>query len=50
MCHMVVSVTMSRWFVRKRGRAIAIASLGQGFVQGLIPVVTAALFVWVGWR
>jgi sugar phosphate permease len=50
MCHMVVSVTVSRWFVRKRGRAIAIASLGQGFSKVFIPVVTATLFVWVGWR
>lgn len=50
MCHMVVSVTVSRWFVRQRGRAIAIASLGQGLSKVCIPVVTAALFVWVGWR
>ncbi|MGH7798446.1 MAG: MFS transporter [Candidatus Binatia bacterium] len=50
MCHMVVSVTISRWFVRQRGRAIAIASLGQGLSKVFIPVVTAALFVWVGWR
>jgi OFA family oxalate/formate antiporter-like MFS transporter len=50
MCHMVVSVTVARWFVRQRGRAIAIASLGQGLSKVLIPVATAALFVWVGWR
>jgi len=50
MCHMVVSVTISRWFVRKRGRAIAIASLGQGSSKVLIPVVTATLFAWLGWR
>jgi MFS family permease len=50
MCHMVVSVTVARWFVRKRGRAIAIASLGQGLSKVCIPVVTATLFVWVGWR
>jgi MFS transporter, OFA family, oxalate/formate antiporter len=50
MCHMVVSVTVSRWFVRQRGRAIAIASLGQGLSKVCIPVVTATLFVWVGWR
>jgi OFA family oxalate/formate antiporter-like MFS transporter len=50
MCHMVVSVTVSRWFIRKRGRAIAIASLGQGLSKVFIPVVTATLFVWVGWR
>ena len=50
MCHMIVSVTISRWFVRKRGRAIAIASMGQGFAKVCIPVVTATLFAWVGWR
>lgn len=50
MCHMVVSVTISRWFVRKRGRAIAIASLGQGSSKVLIPIVTATLFAWLGWR
>lgn len=50
MCQMVVSVTVSRWFVRKRGRAIAIASLGQGVSKVSIPVVTASLFAWVGWR
>lgn len=50
MCHMIVSVTVSRWFVRKRGRAIAIASMGQGLAKVCIPVVTASLFAWVGWR
>jgi MFS family permease len=50
MCQMVVSVTVSRWFVRKRGRAIAIAGLGQGVSKVCIPVVTASLFAWVGWR
>ena len=50
MCQLVVSVTISRWFVRKRGRAIAIASLGQRLAKVLIPIVTATLFVWVGWR
>lgn len=50
MCQMVVSVTISRWFLRKRGRAIALASLGQGLAKVLIPIVTATLFVWVGWR
>ena len=50
MCHMIVSVTISRWFVRKRGRAIAVASMGQGFAKVCIPVLTAALFTWIGWR
>jgi MFS family permease len=50
MCQMVVAVTVSRWFVKKRGRAIAIASLGQGLSKVGIPFVTAGLFAWVGWR
>ena len=50
MCQMIVSVTISRWFVRKRGRAIAMANLGQGISKVLIPIVTATLFTWVGWR
>ena len=50
MCQMVVTVTISRWFVRQRGRAIAIATLGQGLAKVLIPVVTATLFAWFGWR
>lgn len=50
MCYMVVTVTISRWFVRKRGRAIAIASLGQGFSKVAIPLFAATLFVWLGWR
>jgi MFS family permease len=47
---MVVSVTIARWFVRKRGRAIAMATLGQGFSKVGIPLVAATLFLWLGWR
>lgn len=47
---MVVSVTIARWFAKKRGRAIAMATLGQGFSKVAIPLVTAALFIWLGWR
>lgn len=50
MCYMVINVTISRWFVRKRGRAIAIATLGQGIAKTTIPLVTASLFLWIGWR
>jgi len=50
MCHMVVTVTISRWFVKKRGRAIAVASLGQGMSKVGIPLFSAALFALVGWR
>ena len=47
---MVVSVTIARWFIRKRGRAIAIATLGQGISKVGIPLLAATLFIWIGWR
>lgn len=50
MCHLVINVSISRWFVRKRGRAIAIANLGQGIAKVCIPLIAASLFVWLGWR
>ena len=50
MCTMVITVTISRWFVVKRGRAIATATLGQGISKVGIPVLAASLFVWLGWR
>jgi len=49
-CHLVINVSISCWFVRKRGRAIAIANLGQGIAKVSIPLITASLFVWLGWR
>ena len=50
MGYMVVNVSISRWFIRKRGRAIAIATLGQGIAKVGIPLLTASLFLWLGWR
>ena len=50
MCYIAVTVTISRWFVRRRGRAIAIATLGQGISKVGIPLLAATLFVWLGWR
>ncbi|HWP60432.1 MAG TPA: MFS transporter [Candidatus Acidoferrales bacterium] len=50
MCNLVVNVTIARWFVRKRGRAMGIAATGLGIAKVTIPLVTASLFLWVGWR
>jgi MFS family permease len=50
MCHMVVNVTIARWFIRKRGRAMGIAATGLGIAKVSIPLVAASLFLWVGWR
>ena len=47
---LVVMVIISRWFIRKRGRAIAIASLGTGIAKVTMPLIAASLFVWIGWR
>ncbi len=47
---LVVMVIISRWFIRKRGRAIAIANLGTGIAKVSMPLFAASLFVWVGWR
>jgi cyanate permease len=47
---LVVNVTLAQWFVRKRGRAIAIANLGTGLAKLSIPFCAAWLFVVVGWR
>jgi len=47
---LVVIVIISRWFIRKRGRAIAIANLGMGIAKVSMPLFAASLFVWVGWR
>jgi len=49
-CYFVVNVTISRWFVKKRGRAVAIAHLGQGFSKTAIALVAAVLLTAIGWR
>ena len=50
MGYLVVNVTLSRWFIRKRGRVIALANLGTGVTKISVPLVAASLFVWIGWR
>lgn len=47
---LVINVTIAQWFVKKRGRAMAIANLGTGVAKLVIPLVAASLFVLVGWR
>jgi sugar phosphate permease len=47
---MVVNVSISRWFVRMRGRALAIAGMGHGLAKVLMPVMAATLMLYVGWR
>jgi MFS family permease len=48
--NLVVNVTLSKWFVERRGRAVAVASMGVSFA-GIIypPAATLAVDTW-GWR
>jgi hypothetical protein len=47
---MVVNVSISRWFVRMRRRALAIAGMGHGLAKVCMPVAAATLMLYVGWR
>jgi MFS family permease len=47
---MVVNVSISRWFVRMRGRALALAGMGHGLAKVGMPLLAASLIVHAGWR
>ncbi len=50
MGQMVVNVSISRWFVRMRGRALAFAGMGHGLAKVAMPVLAASLILNLGWR
>ena len=41
---------VAKWFVRSRGRAMAIANLGQRIGSGAIPFLTQQLILMANWR
>ena len=47
---LVISVSISNWFVRKRGRAMGIAWLGTRFGSALLPVLLQYFILALGWR
>ena len=47
---MVVNIVIAQWFLRRRGRALALSSMGVGFAKVCMPVVAASLILWFGWR
>jgi len=47
---MVVNVSISRWFVRMRGRALALAGMGHGLAKVGMPLLAASLIMHTGWR
>lgn len=46
----IASVSMARWFVETRGRALALASLGYAFGESLLPLIFVALLTVMSWR
>ena len=47
---MVVNVSISRWFIRMRGRALALAGMGHGLAKVGMPLLAASLILQTGWR
>ncbi len=49
-CYFVVNVTVARWFVRMRGRALALSHLGHGVAKVAISAVVGWLLTFIAWR
>ncbi len=47
---LTADATVSRWFVRHRGRALALATMGLSTAGIVVPVPLALLIARVGWR
>ncbi|MGR3469182.1 MAG: MFS transporter [Shimia sp.] len=50
MMSQIAIVSMARWFVASRGRALAITSMGFAFGNAVLPVVFVALMLIVPWQ
>jgi len=46
----ISSTTMARYFVKKRGTAIAIGSFGMALGEAVLPVIVVILISVIGWR
>jgi MFS family permease len=44
------TVSMARWFVATRGKALAIASMGFKMGEAILPIGFVALMAWLSWR
>lgn len=47
---LATSTVVNRWFVRRRGQALGIASLGSSLGGAAFPAIAAALIAAFGWR
>lgn len=45
-----IVTTVVRWFLRYRGRAIALTSAGYALGEAIYPSVVVGLIAWSGWR
>ena len=50
MCSHIAVVSMARWFVATRGRALSVASLGFAAGEALLPLIFVALLGVFHWR
>lgn len=48
--NLVVNVTLGKWFVERRGRAVALAAMGISMSGVLLPPLTTWLVDMFGWR
>ncbi len=49
MSHLAV-VSMARWFVANRGKALSVASIGFSIGTAFLPIIFASLLVYYDWR
>ena len=47
---LIMSAVVPRWFFRKRGRAVAFATMGSAAAAFILPPFMALIFEGVGWR
>ena len=47
---LAISVSISNWFIRQRGRAMGITRIGDRFGSTLLPLMVQFLILWMGWR
>jgi len=47
---LVMSTVVPRWFLRHRGRAVAMATMGTGAAAFILPPLVAFILEFIGWR
>jgi len=48
--NLVVNVTLSKWFVERRGRMVGIAAMGVSFAGVVLPLIMTPVVDEFGWR